>query len=206
MRTFFVFGLLFLTWGVFAQTRTDAVAEYRSGNYERAISICKQDLAVNPRNIDSHVVLCWSLIRLSRYREAQGYANAGRAISRFDPRIIEVLGEISYYEGRNIEALQYFQEYINTSPEGQRIDVVYYFIGEIYILLGRFKRADIALSTAIYYSPGNAAWWTRLAYARECGGELQQAIAAYAEALRLNSQASDARRGIERARQSLLRR
>jgi predicted Zn-dependent protease len=124
-------------------------------------------------------------------------------ISPYDPRVIEIVGEINYYEGRNVEALQYFQEYVTRAPEGQRREIVYYFIGEIYIRLGRFRHADIALSTAVHWLPGNAAWWTRLAYARESAGDLQEAIVAYEQALALNAQLTDARRGLTRVRQAL---
>jgi tetratricopeptide (TPR) repeat protein len=198
-----VFFLMFQVMPVFSQNRPDALLEYRNRNYEAAVAICKKELAENSNNLESHVVICWSLISLGRYEEVLGYANAGRAISRYDPRIIEILGEIGYYQGRNSESLRYFQEYINLSPEGSRIDMVYYFIGEIYIRLGRFRHADIALSTAVHYMPGNAAWWTRLAYARENAGELPSAAAAYEQALALNSQYTDARRGLDRTRQAM---
>jgi tetratricopeptide (TPR) repeat protein len=200
-------AFLLQTSALFPQTqgRPDAVMEYRNGNYERSIAICKDEIRSNPRNLDAHVVISWSLIRLNRYQEALEYARMGRGISRYDPRIIEILGEINYYEGRNPEALQYFQEYINLAPEGGRIDSVYYFLGEIYIRLGRFRHADIALSTAVHWLPGNAAWWTRLAYARENAGELQEAVTAYERALSLNSQLADARRGLTRVRQALIR-
>jgi tetratricopeptide (TPR) repeat protein len=188
---------------VYAQIRPDALAEYRNGNYEGAVAICGTELAINPDNLESHVVICWSLIRLNRYEEAYTYALAGRNISRYDIRIIEILGEVNYYLGRNSESLQYFQEYINLAPEGGRVDTVYYFLGEIYIRLGRFRHADIALSTAVHYMPGNAAWWARLAYARENAGDLQEAVRAYEQALSLNAQLSDARRGLDRTRQSL---
>ena len=91
-------------WLIYSQTqiRPDALAEYRNGNYERATSICKDEIRVNPRNLDAHVVICWSLIRLNRYQEALEYARLGRVISRYDPRIVEILGEINYYEGRNV--------------------------------------------------------------------------------------------------------
>jgi tetratricopeptide (TPR) repeat protein len=192
---------------VFAQVRNpDALVEYRSGNYETAVAICKTELNSRPNNLDSHVVLCWSLIRLGRYEEGRTYALAGRNLSRYDIRIIEILGEVNYYLGQNNESLQYFQEYINLAPEGGRIDTVYYFLGEIYIRLGRFRHADIALSTAVHYMPGNAAWWTRLAYARENAGDLQEAVKAYEQALTLNAQLSDASRGLERTRQALARR
>jgi tetratricopeptide (TPR) repeat protein len=188
---------------VYAQVRPDALVEYRNGNYETAVSICRNELTINPNSLESHVVICWSLIRLNRYEEANRYALAGRNISRYDIRIVEILGEVNYYQGRNSESLQYFQEYINLAPEGARIDAVYYFLGEIYIRLGRFRHADIALSTAVHYMPGNAAWWARLAYAQENAGDLQEAVQAYEQALTLNAQLSDARRGLDRVRRSL---
>jgi predicted Zn-dependent protease len=119
-------------------------------------------------------------------------------------RITEILGELSYFAGRNTEALQYFQEYINLAPDGQRIDTVYYFLGEIYIRLGRYRHADIALSTAVHWMPGNAGWWARLAYARENAGDLTEAVSAYERALALDSQLLDARRGLDRVRRALL--
>jgi tetratricopeptide (TPR) repeat protein len=195
--------LAFSGMTVLAQNRPDAVQAYRNGNYERAVSICLNEISINSNNIESYVVLCWSLIRLNRYEEAKTYAQIGRNINRYDPRIVEILGELSYFQGSNQEALQYFQEYINLAPEGQRIEMVYYFVGEIYIRLGRFRHADIALSTAVHRVPENAAWWTRLAYARENAGDLQDAAVAYERALSLDAQLSDARMGLDRIRQSL---
>jgi tetratricopeptide (TPR) repeat protein len=198
---FFLF--FFLVGQTFSQNRPDALAEYRNQNFERAVEICRIEIAEDSRNIESYVVICWSLISLGRYSEAMTYAQTGRNISRYDPRIIEILGEIHFYEGRNAEALQFFQEYVNLAPSGQRIDRVYYLLGEIYIRLGRFMHADIALTTAVHWVPGNADWWTRLAYARENAGDLSEAAVAYNQALSLNSQLVDARRGIDRVRQAM---
>jgi len=191
---------------VFAQMKPDALAEYRMGNYERAVQICQDEIAANAANMDSYVVVCWSLLRLGRYGEALRYARIARGINRYDARIAEILGEIYYFQGNNSEALQYFQDYVNLSPGGQRVETVYYYIGEIYIRMGKYRHADIALSTAVHWVPGNASWWTRLAFARENAGDLTEAVAAYERALALNSQLPDARRGLERARQSLANR
>jgi len=198
--------LFFHSSSLSAQTHPDALQEYRNGNFERSIEICRDEIAANPKNIESHVVICWSLIRLGRYDEAMTYARAGRTINRYDVRISEILGEICYYQGQNSDAIQYFQEYINLAPDGARIDSVYYFLGEIYIRMGRFRHADIALSTAVHWVPGNAAWWTRLAYARENTGDLGQAVTAYQQALSLNPQLSDAQRGLDRVRQAMAQR
>jgi tetratricopeptide (TPR) repeat protein len=204
LKHFFVYiFLLMVTFTAHSQTRfPDALAEYRAGNYDRAIQICRSEIDETPDNLESHVVICWSLIRLNRYEEALRFARVGRAINRFDIRIAEILGEIYYFQGMNNEALQYFQEYASLAPEGQRIDSVYYYMGEIYIRQGKFRHADIALSTAVHWVPGNAAWWVRLAYTRENAGDLSSAIEAYERALSLNPQLSDAQRGLDRIRRA----
>jgi len=214
MKKRFAFCSFFLLLPVFAvysqwilrAEQKDPLQEYRKGLYEEAIAICRADIAANPNNLESHVVLCWSLLNLGRYEECRTYALTGRNISRYDPRLIEILGEVYYYQGRNTEALQYFQEYVSLAPQGSRINNVYYYIGEIYIRQGRFRRADIALSTAVYYMPRNAYWWVRLAYARENAGEFRSAAAAYEQALALNENQSDAQKGISRVRAYLAER
>ena len=184
--------------------REDALWEYRAGRYEEAVRICRGEIAANPNNLESYVVLCWSLLGLGRYEECRTAALAGRNISRYDPRIIEALGEAYYFQGRNAEALQYFEEYVNLVPQGgSRLNTVYYYIGEIFIRLGNFRRADIALSTAVYYMPRNAEWWARLAWARESAGEIAGAIGAYEKALALDPAFSGVRQGLERVRARL---
>ena len=211
MKTFLCFYFLLLPlFFVQAQRTTqwaarspDALQEYRNGRYEEAAQISKAEIAVNPNNLESYVILCRSLVNLGRYEESQTYALAGRNISRYDPRIIGILGEVYYFQGRNNEALQYFQEYVNLAPQGGQINTVYYYVGEIYIRQGRYRRADIALSTAVYYMPRNADWWSRLAYARENAGEFRTAASAYEQALALNENLTDARKGLERVMANL---
>ena len=201
---FALFSLVFLFLALDGYSqRRDALVEYRNGNYDRSVQICRDEIEENANNLEAHVVICWSLIRLNRFEEAMRYARAGRSINRIDVRITEILGEINYYQGRNNEALQYFQEYANAAPEGQRIDVVYYFMGEIFIRQGKFRHADIALSTAVHRQPGNAEWWARLAYTRENAGDLNSAVEAYERALSLNSRLADAQRGLERIRRTM---
>jgi tetratricopeptide (TPR) repeat protein len=183
----------------------DALAEYRAGNFQTAVAICQDEIVRDPSNLESHVVIGWSLIKLGRYEEAEVYARNGRRLNYYDARIIEILGEASYYQGQNAEALAFFEEYIGLVPDGSRIDVVYYYIGEIFIRQGRFRHADISLSTALHYVPLNAVWWTRLGYARERAGESVEALKAYEKALGLDAQLADARRGIDRIRANLTR-
>lgn len=205
LKHFFVYFFLFvIIFAAHTQNRPpDALAEYRAGNYDRAIQICRSEIDEDQYNIEAHVVICWSLIRMNRYEEALRFARTGRVLNRFDVRVTEILGEIHFFQGMNNEALQYFQEYASLAPEGQRIDTVYYYMGEIYIRQGKFRHADIALSTAVHWVPGNAAWWVRLAYTRENAGDLSSAIEAYERALSLNPQLNDAQRGLDRIRRAM---
>jgi tetratricopeptide (TPR) repeat protein len=203
---FFICFIFFSLSRLFAQTGRDALAEYRNGNFESVVEICRQEIAENAQNLESHVVICWSLLRLGRYNDAAMYAGKAAELNRYDVRVIEIEGEVDFYRGRNNSALLHFQNYINLAPEGARIETVYFFLGEIYIRLGRYRYADIALSTALHYLPGNAQWWTRLAYTREMSGDTQGAAQAYRKALDLDGNLSDAVRGLERTRAALDRR
>ena len=208
MKKFFLFITVFYCIlgqvNLEAQSKPDALNEYRQGNYERAIQICLNEIAEDSKNMDSYVVICWSLLRsnrANRYDETLRYARIARGVNRYDARVTEILGEVYFFLGNNNEALRFFQEYVNMAPAGQRIENVYYYMGEIYIRMGKFRHADISLSTAVHWMPRNAVWWTRLAFARENAGYFAEAVIAYEEALKLNPQLIDARRGLDRISQ-----
>ena len=185
-----------------AQDRPDALRLYVDGRYDDARRACVAELASDPSDIESYVVLSWSLIGLKRYADAENYALKGYALQR-DPRLTEALGETAYFLGSNDAALRNFQNYLSVVSEGGRVGVAYYYMGEIYLRLGRFGHADIAFSTALQFSPGSAAWWARLGYAREKAGDAANALAAYRKALALDPKLQDASAGIDRVSSKL---
>jgi tetratricopeptide (TPR) repeat protein len=186
-----------------AQDQPDALAMYRQGEYAKAVDICLAELESSPRNMNSYTVLGWSLIALRRYQEALDYAQRGLEISRYDHRVVEIAAEAHFYLGNNQNALKYFEEYTVLAPTGDRIGIVYYFMGETFIRISEYNHADIALSTAVYHSPNIARWWARLGYAREMAEDFQFAMEAYDQALKLNPSLSDALRGKERAAEKM---
>jgi len=195
--------LMISTFGLAAQDRPDALQLYNGGQFEKAIEICIQELELMPRNMDSYAVLCWSLVRMGKYDEALKYAREGMEISRYDPRMVEVVGEVHFYQGRNLDALKWFEEYTVLSPTGPRIDTAYYLMGEIYIRLGEYNHADIAITTALYHTPSVTQWWSRLGYAREQAKDYTYALEAYNEALRLKPGFNEAERGKERVKEKM---
>ena len=189
--------------GLAAQERPDALALYRDGRYEEAVAVCEQELLEMPRNMDSYTVMGWSLLALRRYDDALERTRAALAIAPYDHRLVQIAGESLYFLGKNQEALQYFEQYATLAPVGPRIASVYYQMGEIYIRIGQFNNADIAFSTALHFDGQNARWWSRLGYARETGGDLRGAQAAYENALKLNANLIEAQRGLESVRRKL---
>ena len=75
----------------------------------------------------------------------------------------------------------------------------------MFIKQTKYQHADIALSSAVKKEPLLDSWWVRLGYAREMAGNYYESVAAYDEALRLNSASYDAQRGRERVSAKLKR-
>ncbi len=161
----FVAGFLLVAAFAGAQQK-DALEAYKAGKYTDAVAITQDELKQNSNNMDSYVVLCWSLQKLEKHQDALNFAQQALKLNAYDFRVIEIVGESSFYLGKNLDALKAFEQYVGLAPSGDRIEKAYYFMGEIYLQLGQYNRADIALTTAVYHSPQTAAWWSRLGYAR----------------------------------------
>jgi len=183
---------------VAAQSKPDALKLYREGKYDEARSVCLAELSINPNNLESYVVLVWSLLSLERWADAELYASKAYTTIRKDPRIVEALGEAAFYQGKNSEAIAHFRDYVNLLPDGSRIGTVYYLMGETYLRLVRPGHADIAIRTALQFEPGNAKWWTRLGYVRETASDWSYAVEAYDAALAIDPGLVDAIRGKDR--------
>ena len=181
-----------------AQERPDALVLYRQGQYQRAVDVCMEELREMPRNMNSFVVLGWSLLRLGRYQDALTYGRRGMEVSRYDHRIIHIVGEAHYNLGNNIESLRFLEEYAAIAPTGDYIGHVYFLMGEVFIRMGEWNNADIAFSTSVHHNPNIAIRWARLGYAREQAGDYRHSLEAYNRALQLNSNLGDAQRGRQR--------
>ncbi len=205
-----IFLLLFLitvmvTSTLSAQARPDALELYRQGEFEQAIQVCLQELEERGSDqarlrMDSYTVLGWSYIRLAKYQDALDASRKARNEVRYDVRIIENEAEALFHLGRNLESLALFEEYVSLSPTGERIDIVYYYMGEIFLRLAEYRHADISFATALHHSPQVARWWARLGYAREQLTDLKGAETAYSKALEMQPSLEDARMGLERIR------
>ncbi len=196
--TIILFLLTLAVINLSAQTKPDALLLYKSGKYKEAVSVCEQELKSKPNNLDSFVVMSWALLADKQYHRTYAVTAKGRTIVNADPRLIASQAEACFYLGKNDEALKLFEDYIFYAPSGIKIPSSYYFMGEIYLRLAKYKHADIAFSVAVQLSAYNSLWWTRLGYAREQAKDYRHSLEAYNKALALNKNSVDAQQGRER--------
>ncbi|UTC67600.1 MULTISPECIES: tetratricopeptide repeat protein [unclassified Treponema] len=194
---FFIFSASYL----FAQNKPDALVLYKNGRYAEAVAVCEAEIKQTPNNLDSYVVMTWALLADGKYQKTYDMSAAGRKIAQSDPRLIATQAEACYHLGKNSEALKLFQDYISYAPNGVRISSSYYFMGEIYLRMAKYRHADISFSVAVTLDSFNSLWWVRLGYAREQIKEYRYSLEAYNKALSLNKNLIDAQKGRERVLQ-----
>jgi tetratricopeptide (TPR) repeat protein len=200
--------------GFSQEEKPDALRSYRIGRdlearsrlqdarpyYDEAIRICLEEINRNAATMDSYTVLTWALQRQNRYAEVIEWGQRGLRINANDFRIIETMGEASFYLNQYAQSLRYMQRYVDGNPQGERVSVAFFFIGEIYRLQQKYRHADIAYTTAVRLEPSLALWWYRLGTVRESAGEYPNAAEAYEQALRLNPNYREASDGLTRSR------
>ncbi len=192
-----LFALFLLAHSGFAQ-QEDALVAFREGRFADAIRITSAEIAANPANMDSYAVQGWALMGLGRWSDAVDLSQRGLQQARYDHRLVAIMGEAQYRLGNNLAALQYLQEYAAIRPQGAIIDDVYRLMAEVHARLEEYHRADIALTTALYFEPGSTDGWLRLGEIRELSGSVESAVAAYRRALEINPNLARALEAIQR--------
>lgn len=172
------------------------------GRYEDSRKLALEALNANGSDLDAYYVLCSDLLGLGRWADAQNYALKAYAVKR-DPRITAILGETAYNLGDNLAALKHLQNFVAAVPEGANVGRAYYLMGEIYLRMARYAHADISLTSALQFVPGNSRWWARLGWAREKANDRSGALAAYRQALVIEPSLEDAALGLARVQASI---
>jgi len=195
-----------------AGTSLSAMQNYRRGRdleamnrmneantyYTEAVRICLDEVSRNAATRDTYTVITWTMQRQKRYSDVISWGERGLRAFPDEFRIFETMGEAFFYLDNYERSLSCMQRYTNALPEGERVSVAYFFIGEIYRLTEKYQHADIAYTTAVRFEPNIALWWYRLGSVREQVGDRRPAIEAYQQALRLNPNYREARNGLTR--------
>jgi tetratricopeptide (TPR) repeat protein len=169
--------------------------------YNEAIRICRNEVAGNTANRDTYTAITWALQRQRKYADVITWGERGLRLFADEYRILETMGEAYFYLDDYDRSLSCMQRYANLLPQGERISVAYFFIGEIFRLKEKYRHADIAYTTAVRLEPRLPLWWYRLAQVRELLGDRAPATAAYEQAVRINPNYAEAIAGLARTRQ-----
>jgi tetratricopeptide (TPR) repeat protein len=194
--------------------RMDAMQNYRTGRdlesrgniqdagayYMEAVRICSDEIGRKTATRDSYTILTWALQRQQKYSEVVSWGRQALSLFPDEYRVMETLGEAYFYLNDFDNSLKFMQGYANAQPEGERIAVAYFFVGEIFRIQRKFRHADIAYTTAVRLEPSPALWWYRLGTVREAAGDNAQAVEAYERALRINPSYRQALDGLARIR------
>ncbi len=192
--------------------KIDALVEYRKGRdlsnagrteeanaaFQKSIDACRAELVEKSTNMNSYVVLTWSLLGIGRYAECITECNKALKISPKEYRIIETMGEAKFYNKQYEESITWFEQYVSGAPRADRVPVAYFFIGEAYRILHQWEHADISYSTAIANGGQSPLWFYRLGQVKEKTGDKEGAKAAYNSALRLRPNYPDASAALKR--------
>lgn len=167
--------------------------------YNNAIEQCLREIesgAPDNKKMDAYSIASWCLINLKRYNDVLKYSKDAFKINSEDHRIIEVVAESYFYLGKDREALNLFQRYVNIQGI-YRLGVAYFFIGEIYDKMGKYSKAEMAYLVAVRNTdyrdnPRIALWWYKLATVKErlmdktIAQERKNVIDAYWQVLRFS--------------------
>jgi tetratricopeptide (TPR) repeat protein len=214
LRTLIVLVALVAVMPIQAQDKPDALRTYRLGRdleaqgrqadamarYDEAVTICETEISQNATNMDSYTVLVWSLLRQKKYREVVEWGQKGLKINANDFRVVETMGEAYFFLTNYKEALKAMSRYVDGAPQGERVSVAYFFMGEIYRIQKQNRHADIAYTTAVKLEPSMPLWWFRLGSVREASGEYAAAVTAYERAVALSPSYKEAVEALDRAK------
>ncbi|BCR21956.1 tetratricopeptide repeat protein [Borrelia sp. HM] len=149
-----------------AQEKEDSLLLYKQGKFQEAIINTQEELKHKPKNLDARAILIWSLIASGEYKKAELESIKGLDINKYDPRIIQTLGEAYFFQGQYKNALKYFQKYISLAPNGARIVKVYILIADSFYKLERYNEADFSYENALRFLPNNQNILLKLAKSR----------------------------------------
>lgn len=182
--------------------KEDALVLFRQGNYERSIQVCLAELDSPSRSriqkLDSYVVLCWSLYKAGRYRDAVRYAQEGLKINMSDARLLFTQSEAYFSLKDYVNALDSLETYVKVAPTGDKLAQVYNLMGTIFLQWGENHHAATAFSTSINIDPNVSAVWVHLGEAKEKIKDIKGAKEAYRRALGLQNYNEEAKAGMER--------
>jgi len=167
-------------------------------HYNEVVRVGFDQITRHVATRDSYVLLIRALRRLGRHNEVVNWGQQGMRVFPDEFRLLETMGQSFFFLGDFDQSLAHMERYADALPNGDRISLAYFFIGEIFRLTQKFYRAEMAYTIALHFEPGLALWWYRLGSVREQVGDMEPALEAHRRALAINPNHNGARNAIAR--------
>ncbi|MCL2557310.1 MAG: tetratricopeptide repeat protein [Treponema sp.] len=169
-----------------------------TAHYNETVRVTLNEISIGAATGGTYTFLTRALRRLGRHSEAISWGQQGLRLFPSEYAILDAMGQSYFFLGNFEQSLAHMERYASLMPNGDRISMAYFFMGEIFRLQGRFHRADIAYTQAVFFEPGMILWWYRLGSVREEAGDLESAARAYARAVELSPNHAGARAALAR--------
>jgi predicted O-linked N-acetylglucosamine transferase (SPINDLY family) len=153
------------------------------GRWTEAIAAFEGCFALDPGHVEGRIHYPTALLEAGMIEQAAAEARRSLGLSRNSPQLHRTLGRALAKLGRQDEAITAFQESLRLDPDNPRtLDAAFTFFFES----GEESRAAECGAKLPLIFPDQSAAWLRSAHACMLTGELETALAAYRETLRLD--------------------
>ncbi len=158
---------------------------YIRGDYNRSVQALLQEKQQFPDRPNIYVILAWDYRELKKYNDMENISIEGLKIAPSDIRIVRNLAEAYFYQNKFQLALDKFSNYIQirSIQNDNYNSSLYYYMGVCHYELGNYNRADIALSTSLYYQRGHYPSLISIAMTKEKLNEIESSLQYYNLAL-----------------------
>jgi TolB-like protein/DNA-binding winged helix-turn-helix (wHTH) protein/tetratricopeptide (TPR) repeat protein len=128
---------------------------YFAGDYETAVSLCRDALQLDSNFMSAHIKLGWTYERMARYREARNEFEKAISLSGNDPAVLLMLARVHALKGDRREALSLIKK---ATEGGENRYVPCYHVAAAYTGLGEKDTAMLWLNRAYRERNGWLSW------------------------------------------------
>lgn len=169
-----------------------AIAVWQVQHWRESTALFRRALEIDARNHVAHFSLADALAREGRFAEAKHHANATLAFGQphFSKQALNTLGSIADQEGRQEEALDYYERALRLDGG---LAVAHFNKAVVLLGLRRFDQSAAAFEAALEIVPGDAQAHSGRAFALSSLGRHEEAAYHYGQAIEIDPRSAEPR-------------
>lgn len=193
---------IFLLFPQDGNDKKDSYYYYLNKDYTTALRLLEEEKKTFPNRADIYVIMAWCYRDLRNYPMMEKVSKEGLTVRRYDIRIIRNLAESQYFQKKYSDAVNSLESYIGLRYKfrDNYLFQAYIYLGESYLFLEAYNKADIALSMAKTYRPSHVRTLILLAQTNEKLENNKKANTFYQQVLKINPSHQEAIEGVNRTK------